>query len=1324
MSIPSRTITWLHLSDLHARQRSDWDAARVTSSLVSDLKRMQKTEGLRPDFIFFTGDAAFGSVKNDTMQSQYQKVREFFDQVRKAFEPEIPLRSLYLVPGNHDVDRNSVLPGEQEWLRHEKREIAAILAPMQDNTRQWQAWMDRLGFYRHFVASYGLGHLAPDDPHLIWADSVQLHGVHVGIVGLNSAWSCHQDDKGKLWMGAKYQTSLLKQRLNPEVAFTFALTHHPGNWLTDREDPHVWRFLRQQFPILLHGHEHQEWVEHDSQGHLIISAGAAYQSSWMANGYNFGQFDLDQHSGCIHLRQWDDSGGGWVERNIAGHTTHGRWNLKNLNWLQTSTAAEPSPLPGQDDPTSISQTTLSPTDHYSRRFCEQVLREHDRLELFGCTIPQELRQQRISVAYVSLNLSREIDEDDPFADEAPAKKLAKPESAEDDEPDEGAENVSASFEQVLNRISGASGRLMIRGPAGAGKSTLLRWCAIQAAEGILAHLAKDISAGADSAKVAVRSLDARMQTPVDDWRTKTPVLIRLRDCKEGTLPPAAELPQFLAKHLPSPPQNWMLAQFDTGKVLVLLDGVDEVHEDHRPKLAEEIGKLIKTYPKCTYVVSTRPGAVEQGWLAQLCFEEARVEPMGRQDRGEFIDKWFEAASLELMRTPRAGEDLQQTARKLKAELDERPDVGLLARWPLLCAMICAIFRERTEQLPDTPAELCAALCEMLLHRRERETPGLQQRTHFLQAWSGLTYPQKQTLLATLAWQMLMSQTQSSVEVTQARDIVASVIETFQGRSKDEADEVLRALLERSGILRMRTDVHLDFLHNALKEYLAAVKAVEEGQSDLLIRHARDPAWQPVLLYALALAPENFSSKVVGALLQPSPKERLVMIQRQRQGRSLGAAHKRELRAIRAEQFFLLRCRSAAKCLALPLAAEIDAMGADLFPPASMPEAEALAQIGARLFALSGAPLLNPDWWASLTDSRTAVRGLRMLRLIGGERAKQAIAQMRTFHELCRSTALESEWMDCVAEFALPRVPRWPFGDVIWNYSWRVKDITALEGATETRRLHLRSPIRSLLPLKAMTKLEYVSLSCGDALESLEGLPVSQLQSIRLSGCEAIRDFTYLGNAQAAKSLSLEFCPNLTRIGFIRNLREIEKLRVDQCGLDGPELERLFSMDLQSLKVLELCVLDDMARASVRHLANAAFPKLEELEISDCPKITDSTLKPLRSRTLCGLRKLKLHGCASLESVDFLYEGSWENLIELDLGQCKALTQINGVAAGGLHNLAVLKLNRCDQIRNLAVLCDGGLPGLHQVQVQGCDPGAVARLLEEAKARFPRLEIWG
>lgn len=94
----ARTLTWLHLSDFHARQRDGWDSRQITEVLVRDLEAKQKDYDLHPDFIFFTSDLAFSAAGGENMTDQYQLVCKFLDTVRSAFEPEDPTRYLYLVP--------------------------------------------------------------------------------------------------------------------------------------------------------------------------------------------------------------------------------------------------------------------------------------------------------------------------------------------------------------------------------------------------------------------------------------------------------------------------------------------------------------------------------------------------------------------------------------------------------------------------------------------------------------------------------------------------------------------------------------------------------------------------------------------------------------------------------------------------------------------------------------------------------------------------------------------------------------------------------------------------------------------------------------------------------------------------------------------------------------------------------------------------------------------------------------------------------------------------------------------------------------------------
>src|SRR3990172_7272003 len=108
----TNTITWLHLSDLHVcLPKFGWDYHQVLDSLLDDLQRMQNYHGLHPDLIFFTGDIGYGQIgtnKNESLFEQLNIAQEMFDQIRKKFKEEVPLDNFFLVPGNHDVNRNKV----------------------------------------------------------------------------------------------------------------------------------------------------------------------------------------------------------------------------------------------------------------------------------------------------------------------------------------------------------------------------------------------------------------------------------------------------------------------------------------------------------------------------------------------------------------------------------------------------------------------------------------------------------------------------------------------------------------------------------------------------------------------------------------------------------------------------------------------------------------------------------------------------------------------------------------------------------------------------------------------------------------------------------------------------------------------------------------------------------------------------------------------------------------------------------------------------------------------------------------------------------------
>lgn len=331
-----RSIVWLHLSDLHnCKERTGWDAHRVLQPLIKDLKRMEVDHGLTPQILFFTGDAAYGNVPDSNLEKQFDGAHELIETARQAFSTPLPKENVFIVPGNHDVDRDAVTPDQTSWLATQAETPIAVNQLIQKAGTQWKRFMERLAAYRDFLARHHYTHLLADPARLIFSQVRELHGIKLGIAGFNSAWSCSgDDDRGNLWFGGDWQLGELTGKL-PNTDFRVALIHHPFGWFVAPEDTPLRIPFEREFAFLLHGHEHLGWVDAKANGYVRVAGGACYDKSALENGYNFVRLDLETGEGEIWLRRYDAQGGGWVPRVVAGTTTNdGLWLLGKLPWLQ------------------------------------------------------------------------------------------------------------------------------------------------------------------------------------------------------------------------------------------------------------------------------------------------------------------------------------------------------------------------------------------------------------------------------------------------------------------------------------------------------------------------------------------------------------------------------------------------------------------------------------------------------------------------------------------------------------------------------------------------------------------------------------------------------------------------------------------------------------------------------------------------------------------------------------------------------------------------------------------------------------------------------
>ena len=91
-------IRWLHISDLHLGS----DGA-TTAMLRDELPKFLNDEGMRCDYVFCTGDIrTANATPNEFTDDMAAYLKSICDAVN------VPLERLYIVPGNHDVDRTVI----------------------------------------------------------------------------------------------------------------------------------------------------------------------------------------------------------------------------------------------------------------------------------------------------------------------------------------------------------------------------------------------------------------------------------------------------------------------------------------------------------------------------------------------------------------------------------------------------------------------------------------------------------------------------------------------------------------------------------------------------------------------------------------------------------------------------------------------------------------------------------------------------------------------------------------------------------------------------------------------------------------------------------------------------------------------------------------------------------------------------------------------------------------------------------------------------------------------------------------------------------------
>jgi len=276
-------VTWLHISDLHVRSGDSYDRDVVFRALVRSVKRFRDRENRAPDLVFATGDIAY-SGKSD----EYAVAAEFLDELLSA--AGLGRRHLYVVPGNHDVDRDI---GRQLLRELPSRSYADEY--FHPDTPKLHLTQKQGPFVRWYRSYFDGIRAMPERSTCGPVELVHVRGRALGVLPINTALFCQDDnDHERLSIGRRCLDSALEELKQHPADLRIALMHHPIHDLSVIERQHIRAGLVDHLDVILTGHLHEAgfasvgmWTGRN----LWCAAGAAYQTRDWPNTAYYAKFD-------------------------------------------------------------------------------------------------------------------------------------------------------------------------------------------------------------------------------------------------------------------------------------------------------------------------------------------------------------------------------------------------------------------------------------------------------------------------------------------------------------------------------------------------------------------------------------------------------------------------------------------------------------------------------------------------------------------------------------------------------------------------------------------------------------------------------------------------------------------------------------------------------------------------------------------------------------------------------------------------------------------------------------------------------------------------
>jgi hypothetical protein len=284
------------------------------------------------------------------------------------------------------------------------------------------------------------------------------------------------------------------------------------------------------------------------------------------------------------------------------------------------------------------------------------------------------------------------------------------------------------------------------------------------------------------------------------------------------------------------PKEFTESALEKGKLLILLDGLDEVPSANVNSVIDTIQDFVDRYDKNRYIASCRTALYRYNFKR---FSDVILSEFDDEQIQQFITNWF-----------RSEEDKQAGTAACCWELLERAEnkpAKELAHTPLLLTFLCLKYN-KSQTFAMNRSTLYKSALRILLEEWAAEKRIMGQKIY-----EGLSVELEEVLLSEIACEgfeadrLFIPQSQL---VERIKMFLSSNLNTPKQLS---GEQVLNAIAIQQGILVERVEDVYSFSHLTLQEYLTARYIYAHGQiSQMVENYLTDDRWREVFLLTSGL----------------------------------------------------------------------------------------------------------------------------------------------------------------------------------------------------------------------------------------------------------------------------------------------------------------------------------------------------------------------------------------------------------------------------------------------------------------------------------------